>query len=169
MRKPLRIPAVSPVLSFFLGCPQNVFANSATFDLSSSGVGITGKATPYGYPRTGNAYLVASKSGKQNGAAMTLLAPGSYAANDNEISSSTPFMGAVAFVLSSQATDSNVYFNPFGAPRYVECNSAAAPCSLGAGVPEKGFLIAITEPGTLMLLGSGLLGLAGVARRKLLG
>ena len=159
------------MLSFFLGCPQNVFANSATFDLSFSEVGITGRATPYDYPRTGNAYLVTSISGMQNGAALTLLAPGSYAANDNEIFSSTPFlsMGALAFVLSSRTTDSNVYFSPFGFPSYLDCNSAASPCSLGDGVPEKVSLIAITEPGTLMLLGSGLVGLAFMARRKLLG
>ncbi len=171
MRKPLRILAVSPVLSFFLGCPQNVFANSATFDLLFSGVGITKRGTLTTNLVSGNAYLVTSISGMQNGAAMTPLAPGSYAANDHKIFSSTPLlsMGTLAFVLSSRTTDSNVYFSPFGAPSYLECNSAASPCSLRDGVPEKVSLIEITEPGTLMLLGSGLVGLAFVARRKLLG
>src|ERR1700726_3109021 len=171
MRKPLRILAVSPVLSFFLGCPQNVFANSATLDLSFNGVSITGMTTLTTTLVSGSAHLLTSISGMQKGAATTLLARGSYAADDNEIFSSTPFLsvGALAFVLSSRTTNSNVYFRVFGAPRYLDCNSAASPCSLGDGAPEKVSLIAITEPGTLMLMGSGLLGLAGIARRKLLG
>ena len=171
MRKPLRILAVSPVLSFFLGCPLNVFASSVTSDLSLCGVGITGSATPYDYPRSGNAYLVTSISGMQNGAAMTLLSRGTYAANNNKIILAPSFLslGALAFVLSSRTTDSNVYFSAFGAPSYLDCNSAASPCSLGDHVPEKVSLRAITEPGTLVLLGSGLVGLAFMARRKLLG
>jgi hypothetical protein len=78
-------------------------------------------------------------------------------------------MSTLAFVPSSRTTDSNLSFSPSGAPSYLECNSAASPCSLGDGVPEKVSLIEITEPATLTLLGSGLVGLAFVARRKLLG
>jgi hypothetical protein len=39
----------------------------------------------------------------------------------------------------------------------------------GTGIPVQFSLTQVTEPSTLMLLGSGLVGLAGMARRKLLG
>jgi hypothetical protein len=50
----------------------------------------------------------------QNGFAMTLLAPGAFANNDNHIFSTSPFLtlGGLSFVLSNGSTAYNVYFNP---------------------------------------------------------
>jgi hypothetical protein len=64
----------------------------------------------------------------------------------------------------SNGANYNVYFNP-GTSSYFECNSV--PCPNGSGTPITFSLTAVPEPGTLMLVGSGALGLAGVRRRKL--
>src|SRR5579864_7347600 len=99
MRKSLRTLAAFPVLFLFLGCAQNVFANSVTFDFSISGVGITASGAFTAMLVSGNQYLVTSINGMQNGAAMTLLIPGAYAVNDNALFSSAPFLsvGGLAF------------------------------------------------------------------------
>jgi len=153
-----------------LACAQNLSATSVTFDFSFSGVGIKTSGSLTATLISGNEYLVTSISGMQNGASMTLLAPAAYAGNDNIIFSSNPFLNSagLAFVLSSGATDYNIYFNP-GTDTYLECNSAGGVCNLGVGTVVQGTLTEVPEPGTWILLGSGLLGLPAMARRKLLG
>jgi hypothetical protein len=169
MRRSLKLLAATPVVLLFLGCAQNVLANSVTFDFSFTGTGITASGTLTATLVSGSEYLVTSISGMQNGAAMTLLAPGTFGGNDNEIFSTKPFVdeSGVGFTLSGGTTDYNVYFDPNNG-NSMECNSAAGKCSaLGSGVAVQGTLTEVPEPASLMLFGSGLLGLAGVARRKL--
>jgi hypothetical protein len=128
---------------------------------------------------SGDEFLVTSISGMQNGFAMTLVDPRVFANNDNNIFSQSPgpflSLGGLAFVLSNGTTIYNIYNNAFpGPPGYFECNNTA-PCNIGGeGTPITFSLTQVPptevpEPGTLMLFGSGLIGLAGVARRKLLG
>jgi hypothetical protein len=173
MRKSLRVFAALPVLFLFLGCAQNVFANSVAFDFTITGSGITASGSFAANLVSGNQFLVTSISGMQNGAAMTLLGLGGYAVNDNALFSSSPFLsvGGVAFTLSGAVTAYNVYYDP--GVGYFECSSALTPCHAnGSGEPVQFSareLSQVPEPGTLMLMGSGLLGLAGIARRKLLG
>jgi hypothetical protein len=172
MRQSSRIFAALSVL-LFLGCAQNVLADSVTFDFSISGVGISATGTFTATLLSGNQYLVTSINGMQNGNAMTLLGAGLYGANNNEINSMAPFLTTfgLGFVLAGATTDYNVYFdNTPGSMGYFECSSALTPCHfLGSGEPVKVSLSQVPEPGTLMLMGSGLVGLAGVVRRKLLG
>ena len=170
MRTSSRLLAALPVLFFVLTGAQNLFANSVTFDFSFSGTGISSSGTFAATLVSGDEYLVTSISGMQNGFTMTLLPPGAYAGNDNEVFSSGPFLdgSGLGFVLSNGTADYNIYYDS-STGTYLECNSATGPCGRGDGTVLTNFtLTEVPEPGSMMLMGSGLIGLAGMVRRKLL-
>jgi hypothetical protein len=168
MRKSLRLLGALPVVFLFLGCAQNLFATSVPFTFSFSGNGITASGTLMATPVSGGEFIVTSITGTQNGASMTLLAPGAYAGNDNAIFLAPPNLDSsgVAFILAGGSTLYNVYFDPRNSTSF-ECNTTGS-CGLGDGTAIQGRLTEVPEPGTLLLLGSGLVGLGGIARRKLL-
>jgi hypothetical protein len=164
MRVSSRILVALSVLFLLLAGTQSMFADSASFDFSFSGTGISASGVFTATLMSGNEFVVTSISGMQNGSSMTLLAPGAFAQNNNDIFSSSPFLTLGGLAFTSNGAMYNVYFNP-GTASYFVC--ASVPCPNGAGTPVTFSLAAVPEPGTLMLLGSGVLGLAGMARRKL--
>lgn len=167
MRTSSRVFAAIAILFLLLAGTQSAFASSVSFDFSFSGSGISGSGVLTATTVSGNEFLVTSISGMQNGLSLTLLAPGAFAQNNNDIFSSAPFLSLGGLAFTSNGAMYNVYFNPTTSS-YFECSSV--PCLNGMGTPITFSITpgaAVPEPGTLTLLGSGLLGLAGLARRKL--
>lgn len=148
-----------------LGSAQSLYADT-TFDFSFAGSGIDASGSVTASFVSGDTYLVTSLSGTQNGETMTLLPPEGYADNDNYFFTPGPFLDipGVSFSLPG-GTDYNVYYD---AGTYYECNNVDdGVCYVGSGVPlTSGSLSPAPEPGTLVLFGTGLLGLAALLRRK---
>jgi hypothetical protein len=156
---------------FLLGCAQSLYAQTY-FDFSCGGCG---GASASGILTTslvsGDTYLVTALSGTQGGNAMTLLPPGGYAGNDNDVFSVTPFLDTqgLSFSILLGSVDYNIYYDP-GLSQYLECNSVDNPvCETGQGIDVTFALTPAPSPesGTLILFGSGFLALAGILRRKL--
>ncbi len=147
-----------------LGCAQSLFADT-TFDFSFDGSGIDASGSGTATFVSGDTYLITSLTGTQNGDPMTLVGPDGYGGNDNNFFTVAPFLDGLGVTFSLPSlTDYNVYF----AGTYLECNSVDnADCETGDGVPlTSGSLSLTPEPGTLVLFGTGLLGLAAQVRRK---
>lgn len=148
-----------------LGCSQSLYADT-TYYFSFDGSGIDAGGSVTATLVSGDEYLVTSLLGTQNGEPMTLLVPEGYADNDNYLFTSAPFLDipGVSFSLPG-GTDYNVYYY---AGTYYDCNSVDnGVCYVGSGVPlTSGSLSTAAEPGTLVLFGTGLLGLAALLRRN---
>jgi len=151
---------------FLLGCAQSLYAQTY-FDFTCGGCG---GSEAFGVLTTtlvsGDTYLVTALSGSQGGHAMTLLPPGGYAGNDNDVNSVAPFLDVNGLSFSVLSVDYNLYYDP--GTGYFECNEPDnGGCETGQGIPVTFALTPTPESGTLVLFGSGLLVLAGILRRKL--
>ena len=154
---------------FLLGCAQSLYAQTY-FDFTCGGCG---GSSASGILTTslvsGDTYLVTALSGTQGGDTMTLLPPGGYAGNDNDVFLAAPFLdtAGLSFSILLGSVDYNIYYDP-GLTEYLECNSVTdGGCETGQGTVVTFALTPTPESGTLILFGSGLLMLAGILRRKL--
>ena len=156
------------------------FASPWTFDWTFTGINgssVTASGTLTATSLGGGVFQVTSITGMRNGVAITGLT--SYAGNHDLVYSSPPYLDypGLAFV-DANGFAYNVFYDTSTTDAY-NCGFVGY-CEIGPGTPGTNglgpppdpiisidfTLTQVPEPGTLALLGTGILGLASVIRRK---
>jgi hypothetical protein len=172
------------LLLFIAALSVSLVAHADEFNFTATGSGINSSGTIVAVadPTTANAFDVESISGTYNGSAIALLPcatydPANSCDNTNPynfyfdnllyISAGQPFLdfSGIGFSVGTTGYESSFYYdntdNP-GTYRLFDNNNFTEPLDSFTVTP-----VAAPEPDTLILFGSGLLGMFGLIRRQL--
>lgn len=143
-------------------------ASADTFNFAYSGAGVSANGVITAVPQGGSQFLATDITGFYNGDAITGIIPcappGSVCTNygfayNNLFDTNEPHFDIYGLLYSTAGGDIvNLYFD---GTQYISWDAS------GGTVITEGRLTATPEPSTLLMLGSGMIGVAGVVRRKL--
>ena len=155
---------------FLAGLPTRVYADVFDISWSSAAFG-SGSATANAINEGSGTYLLTSfVTGTQAGLPITLLPPGTYGENHNDIyPSEYPQLDNNGFAFSDGVNDYNVFWAPT-VTAYYECSSAQSSCiglATDVGHPLTSFSItAVPEPGAIWLIAAVSIGLMRTGLRR---
>ena len=111
-------------------------ADAATFLITynSTTGGAFSATAPTTDTNVGGFFTITNLVGTRTGLAVTLLAPGSFGGNDNQLSPTPQYLTNDGFSFSAGGLDYNVYLGS-ATNRYRECSTITAPC----GGDDDGF------------------------------
>lgn len=143
-----------------VNAPTNVAVQKVTapgtasiFTFSVSGSGFSANGTFTATLLSANRYLVNFISATQNGYAMTLLPPGAYAGNNNEVFSSGPALDRAGLAFASNGQKYNVWFNNGTYCNWSNADSCASIAfNLVLPPPPNTLEISLTGPANTNLL-----------------
>lgn len=150
-----------------LAIPAAAHADTFDFAVNGSSGAFSGSGTLTAAAQAGGAYLISDISGT---GVTGLIAPGGFNGNDNLLfPAATPMLDAHGFSFTDVNGPDHYQVNIFndGSGYFAHLNdednlSQTVPVSFSVGEAP------IPEPSTFVLLGTGILGLAGATRRKFL-
>lgn len=163
---------------FFLLCgvlAGAMVASADNFNFTYNGAGLAVSGVMFSVPQGSGQYLVTDITGVYNGDAITGIVPisagtlqggGYYLSADNAwyydnlLSTTFPYVDYYGILFTvANVGEVNLWFSD---PVIVSETASETM------VVTDGSLVSAPEPGTLLMLGSGILGLAGILRRKLM-
>ena len=138
-----------------------------TISFTYSGSGFSGAGVFTATDQLNGSWLVTAVSGQQNGIAFSGVEPlgtnGAYIYDNLVFVNSTPQLDNGGVLLFWNGGDVNLFWEP-AFPGYALINTPDYPTEHAIGFQAA----LVPEPGTLALMGGGILALAGTMRRKLL-
>jgi hypothetical protein len=153
------LSAKADTYAFVFTTADNSFSGNATFDVN--GGLVTG---------------ITDSDFKVNGSdvgSMTLLPSGAFASNDNLFTAVAPWISENGLSFVASGVDYNIYYyatsEGYGASGCEPGNTCITSDAYGnPSTPITMNVAATPEPSSLLLLGSGLLGMAEMFRRKMM-
>jgi PEP-CTERM motif-containing protein len=146
-------------------------AHADSFTLTGSGGGFSGSATLAASNNNNGSFTITGISGAGNATGISLLAPGGFAGNDNLLfPSASSVLDAKGFAFSDTVGNTSFKVDVAAAAGGGYQASFLDNDGNGATLPVTFSLArvgATPEPGSWILMGTGVLGLAGLMRRKI--
>ncbi len=178
VNKLIRGSAIAGALLVFMGTSHCAYAD--VFDLSWTGAFGPGSATLTATDLGGGSFEVTALSGTQNGSSISLIAPGAYGSNDNEIFQppNTNLLDLAGLGFTDGALDYNLflYTRPGQSDPYTECRSDQTDCQSAPEFDRAGLSVdsltitpetsPVPEPMSVALLATAALTALGFSRRR---